>query len=297
MNEAVLLDAVTKAYGPVRAVNGVDLAVPAGQTVALLGPNGAGKSTSINLLLGLLSPDKGRAALFGGPPERAIRAGRVGVLPQEAKLIPRVTVRELVDFVRRGYPEPLPLEEVLELAGLTGLATRRADALSGGQARRVQFALAMAGDPELVVLDEPTTALDVEHRREFWNYLRAFAARGRTVLFSTHYLDEVEENADRVVVVAAGRTIADATPAGLREQVGGRTVTVRLGEHPVTRLGALPGVRAVRVSGGRAHLSSADADATVCALAQLGAVHEIEVTAVGLEEAFLALTNRERSAV
>ncbi|MGW0520340.1 ABC transporter ATP-binding protein [Crossiella sp. NPDC003009] len=297
MNEAVQLTAVTKAYGPVRAVNGVDLTVPTGQTVALLGPNGAGKSTTINLMLGLLVPDSGQVRLFGGTPESAIRAGRVGVLPQDAKLIPRVTVGELVDFVRRSYPSPLPLAEVLGLAGLTDLAARKADALSGGQARRVQFALAMAGDPELVVLDEPTTALDVEHRREFWSYLRAFAARGRTVLFSSHYLEEVQENADRVVVISAGRTLADATPAELRRQVGGTTVSLDpRGLNPV-QLHRLPGVLSVAMRGGRAHLSCADSDATVRGLAELGAIHELEVTGAGLEEAFMALTAQDRTAV
>lgn len=297
MNQAVQLTAVTKAYGPVRAVNGVDLTVPLGQTVALLGPNGAGKSTTINLLLGLLTPDSGQARLFGRGPEAAIRAGLVGVLPQDAKLIPRVTVAELVDFVRRSYPEPLPLAEVLGLAGLTDLANRKADALSGGQARRVQFALAMAGDPELVVLDEPTTALDVEHRREFWSYLRAFTARGRTVLFSSHYLEEVEENADRVVVISGGRTIADATPAQLRARVGGRTVSVDPVGRPVDELGRLPGVLSVSVRAGRAHLSCVDSDAVVRELAALGAVHDLEVTGAGLEEAFMALTAADRTAV
>ncbi|MCK2244277.1 MULTISPECIES: ABC transporter ATP-binding protein [unclassified Crossiella] len=297
MNEAVHLHAVTKAYGPVRAVNGVHLSVPAGQTVALLGPNGAGKSTTINLMLGLLAPDSGQVSLFGGTPEAAIRAGRIGVLPQDAKLIPRVTVAELVDFVRRSYPSPLPLAEVLGLAGLTDLAKRKADALSGGQARRVQFALAMAGDPELVVLDEPTTALDVEHRREFWTYLRAFAARGRTVLFSSHYLEEVAENADRVVVISNGRTIADATPDELRGRVGGRTVSLDPDGRRPDELQRLPGVLSVSLRGGRAYLSSADSDATVQALAQLGAIHDLEVTGAGLEEAFMALTASDRTAV
>ncbi|MGO1057270.1 ABC transporter ATP-binding protein [Crossiella sp. CA198] len=297
MNEAVHLHAVTKAYGSVRAVNGVHLSVPAGQTVALLGPNGAGKSTTINLMLGLLAPDSGQVSLFGGTPEAAIRAGRIGVLPQDAKLIPRVTVAELVDFVRRSYPSPLPLAEVLGLAGLTDLAKRKADALSGGQARRVQFALAMAGDPELVVLDEPTTALDVEHRREFWTYLRAFAARGRTVLFSSHYLEEVAENADRVVVISGGRTIADATPDELRGRVGGRTVSLDPDGRRPDELQRLPGVLSVSLRGGRAYLSSADSDATVQALAQLGAIHDLEVTGAGLEEAFMALTASDRTAV
>lgn len=186
---------------------------------------------------------------------------------------------------------------MLGLAGLTDLAKRKADALSGGQARRVQFALAMAGDPELVVLDEPTTALDVEHRREFWTYLRAFAARGRTVLFSSHYLEEVAENADRVVVISNGRTIADATPDELRGRVGGRTVSLDPDGRRPDELQRLPGVLSVSLRGGRAYLSSADSDATVQALAQLGAIHDLEVTGAGLEEAFMALTASDRTAV
>ncbi|WP_406386345.1 ATP-binding cassette domain-containing protein [Streptomyces sp. NBC_00211] len=279
-----------KAFGPVRAVAGIDLDVRRGETVALLGRNGAGKSTAISLLLGLNEPDAGSVRLFGQEPARAVRAGRVGAMLQEGRAVPRITVRELVAFVARTYPAPMPVAEALELAGLTELAGRRIDRLSGGQAQRVRFAVALAGNPELIVLDEPTAALDVEARRAFWESMRAFARRGNTVLFSTHYLEEADAHADRIVVVDAGRVVADGTGEQLRRAAGGSLVCVDLAGRPTEGLVGLPGVISVEVRGDRARLRTEDPDATVIALAGLGAVRGIEVTAPSLDDAFLALT-------
>ncbi|MBO3748559.1 ABC transporter ATP-binding protein [Streptosporangiaceae bacterium NEAU-GS5] len=278
---------VTKRFGPVTAVDDLSLTLSPGQTVALLGPNGAGKSTAIGVLLGLIPPDAGTATIFGLSPERAVRAGRVGAMPQEGGLIPRVTVRELVAFVAGTYPDPLPVPEILATAQITELAGRRLDKLSGGQAQRVRFAVAVAGDPDLLVLDEPTAALDVEARREFWDSMRGFAARGTTILFSTHYLEEADENADRIVVVNQGRVIADGSGADIKKTVALTTVTVT--SPPGVALPELPGVTSVEVRGDRVHLRSVDSDATVLALAAAGAVRDLEVTPANLEDAFLRL--------
>ncbi|WP_079138241.1 ABC transporter ATP-binding protein, partial [Actinacidiphila rubida] len=225
---AVRLTAVHKRFGAVRAVAGVDLEIGRGETLALLGRNGAGKSTTIGLLLGLDQPDGGGVELFGGPPARAVRAGRVGAMLQDGHPIPRVTVAELVAFVAAAYPCPMPAAEALELAGIGALGGRRVDRLSGGQAQRLRFALAVAGNPWLIVLDEPTAALDVEARRAFWRAMRGYAARGNTVLFSTHYLEEADENADRIVVMDRGRIVADGSGERIKQAVGGTLVSFDL---------------------------------------------------------------------
>ncbi|GII58080.1 ABC transporter ATP-binding protein [Planotetraspora thailandica] len=290
--DAVSLTAVTKSFGAVRAVDGLTLTIPRGSTVALLGPNGAGKSTTIGMLLGLIPPDSGKAALFGLDPGQAVRRGLAGAMPQEGGLIPRVTIGELLTFLAGTYPAPLPLDQVLALAQMTGLRNRRVDKLSGGQAQRVRFAMALIGDPGLIVLDEPTAALDVEARREFWNGMRTLAGRGKTILFSTHHLGEADEQADRFVVIDRGRVVADGTSTEIKKIVALTTVSVTAPAE-VGWLGDLPGVRRMEVRGDRAHLRSADPDATVMALAEAGAVRNLEVAPAGLEDAFVALTSKE----
>ncbi|MFF4485454.1 ABC transporter ATP-binding protein [Streptomyces sp. NPDC001544] len=288
---AVSFRGAVKAYGELRAVDGVDLEITHGETVALLGRNGAGKSTTIALLLGLLEADAGRVELFGAAPERAVRAGRVGAMLQEARAVPRVTVGELVSFVASRYPDPLPVTRALELAGIAELAGRRVDRLSGGQTQRVRFAVALAGDPSLLVLDEPTAALDVEARRAFWQSMRAYARQGHTVLFSTHYLEEADAHADRILVIDRGRIVADGTGETLRRAAGGNLVSFDLAGRGTDDLALLPGVRSVEVRGDRARLRSDDSDATVIALAELGAIRGLEVAPASLEDAFLALTS------
>ncbi|BDM67699.1 ABC transporter ATP-binding protein [Streptomyces nigrescens] len=288
---AVAFSGVTRSYGAVRAVDGIDLRIAAGETVALLGRNGAGKSTTLNMLLGLLPPSSGTVRLFGGEPETAVRAGRVGAMLQDGKAIPRVTVRELVGFVAATYPRPMDVAEALELAGLAEFAGRRVDRLSGGQAQRVRFAVALAGNPDLLVLDEPTAALDVEARRTFWRAMRAYARRGNTIVFSTHYLEEADDHADRIVVIDRGRVVADGSGEAIKRRAGGSLVSFDLAGAPTAPLSTLPGVHSVEVRGDRALLRTADSDATVLALAGLGLVRGLEVTAASLEDAFLTLTS------
>ncbi|MGW5264053.1 ABC transporter ATP-binding protein [Microbispora sp. NPDC004025] len=289
---AIAFTEVTRRYGDVVAVDGIDLEVPAGATVALLGPNGAGKSTSITMLLGLLRPTSGEIRVFGEPPRTAVANGEIGAMLQEGALIPELSVAETVDFVRRLYPRPLPLEEILRLADLTEIARRRADRLSGGQTQRVRFALAIAGGPKLLLLDEPTAAMDVESRRRFWDNMRAYAAKGRTILFATHYLEEADENADRVVVIARGRIVADGSAAGIKAGVAGQAVSFLLGEQPVTGLDALPGATGVELQGARVTLRTTDLDATVAALYRTTTldIRDLQLHEADLEDAFLALT-------
>ncbi|MEX0173776.1 ATP-binding cassette domain-containing protein [Streptomyces sp. LMG1-1-1.1] len=293
---AVAFRGVTKTFGTVRAADGLDLTVRRGETVALLGRNGAGKSTAIGLLLGLDEPDSGRIALFGDTPDRAVAAGRIGAMLQEGRPVPRVTVRELVGFVARTYPSPMPVAEALALAGLTDLADRRVDRLSGGQTQRVRFAVALAGNPELIVLDEPTAALDVEARQEFWDSMRGYARRGNTVLFSTHYLEEADEYADRIVVLDSGRIVAEGTSAELKRAAGGGLVSFDLAGGPTDWLGPLPGVTSFEIRGDRARLRTEDSDATVRALAQRDAIRSLEVARVSLNDAFLTLTRKPDTA-
>ena len=293
MTNAVSFAGVSKSYGNVSAVDDLALSIKRGETVALLGPNGAGKSTTISMLLGLISPDEGTVRLFDESPHEAVAAGLVGSMLQEAGLPGNVKVGELVSFVRGLYPEPLPVEEILATAGLADLAGRRSDKLSGGQTARVRFALALAGDPDLLVLDEPTAAMDVESRRAFWKSMRSHAATGRTILFSTHYLEEADANADRIVVMAGGRIVADGSGAEIKGTVGGRTVSFDLAGNSSEGLDRLPGVVSAEFHGDRANLRSTDSDATVTTLiGERGTPHNLEINGAGLEDAFLALTTK-----
>ncbi|WP_338696016.1 ABC transporter ATP-binding protein [Streptomyces sp. Q6] len=287
---AVRFTGAVRTFGDVRAVDGLDLEIAPGETVALLGRNGAGKSTAIALLLGLDEPQEGGVELFGTAPGDAVRQGRVGAMLQEGRAVPWVTVAELVGFVAGRYPAPMDVTEALRLAGIEELAGRRVDKLSGGQTQRVRFAVALAGNPALIVLDEPTAALDVEARHAFWASMRAYARRGHTVLFSTHYLEEADANADRIVVIDHGRVVADGSGDELRRAGGGSSVSFDLAGRGTQDLALLPGVLSVEVRGDRARLRSADPDATVMALAALDAVRNLEVRAASLDDAFMALT-------
>ncbi|MFG3057081.1 ATP-binding cassette domain-containing protein [Streptomyces sp. NPDC048231] len=294
---AVSFTGAVKTYGAVRAVDGVDMRIAQGETVALLGRNGAGKSTAISLLLGLVQADEGTVELFGAAPERSVLAGRVGAMLQDSRAVPRVTVRELVSFVAGRYPAPMPVAHALELAGITDLAGRRVDRLSGGQTQRVRYAVALAGNPSLLVLDEPTAALDVEARHAFWRSMREYAGLGRTVLFSTHYLEEADAHADRIIVIDRGRVVADGTGEQLRRAAGGNLVSIDLDGPGTEGLTLLPGVRSMEVRGDRALLRTDDSDATVIALAELGAIRGLEVAPASLDDAFLALTAPEMEIV
>jgi ABC-2 type transport system ATP-binding protein len=274
----------------VRAVDGVTVAIERGEVVALLGPNGAGKTTTISLLLGLLAPDRGEAQLFGAPPGVAVSQGRVGAMLQDGGLLDGVRVVELLTMLQSLYPAPMPVHRAVVLAQLEGLERRRTDRLSGGQSQRLRVACALIGNPELLVLDEPTAAMDVEARRAFWGAMQDLAEEGRTVLFSSHYLEEADAFADRVIVVGAGRVVADGSPAHIKSTIGARVVRCRLARPDAAGLATLAGVRSVSAHGERVELRTTDSDATLRALlARWPAAHDIEVNGAGLEDAFLAL--------
>jgi ABC-2 type transport system ATP-binding protein len=287
---AVRLVGLTKRYGPVTAVAGVDLDIPAGEIVALLGPNGAGKSTTIDMLLGLTRPDAGSATLYGLAPAEAIRRGRVGAVLQSGGLMPDLTVAETVRLAASLHRRGRPVAEILTRAGVTELASRRIAQLSGGQQQRVRFALALVAAPDLIVLDEPTAGLDVEARRAFWAALREETGRGRTVLFATQYLDEADDYADRIVLLRAGQIVADGTSAQIKTAVSGRTVTATLPAANLAALAALPGVDAVQARGETVWLHSTDSDATLRTLLATTPARDVEVAGGDLEAAFLALT-------
>ncbi|MBO4159832.1 ABC transporter ATP-binding protein [Micromonospora antibiotica] len=279
-------DQATRRYGDVLALDRVDLTVSAGELVGLLGPNGAGKSTLINMLVGLRRPSAGRVELFGGDPRQPASRRQLGVTPQETGLPGTLRVSEVVDFVAAHFPDPVPRGELLDRFGLTDQAKRQTGGLSGGQRRRLAVALAFVGRPRLVVLDEPTTGLDVEARHTLWEAIRSFHADGGTVLLSSHYLEEVEALAQRVVVLGQGRVLADDTVGAIRDIVGVRRVSLAADDLP-----ALPGVVATEHTDGRTHLLTTDADQLVRDLVTAGvAFRDLEVRPTSLEEAFLTIT-------
>jgi ABC-2 type transport system ATP-binding protein len=291
----IRLQGLTKSFpssqGLVRAVRGVDMSIAAGETVALLGPNGAGKSTTIDMLLGLLDPDEGSVSVFGRSPTEAVAQGAVGAMLQTGALIKDLSVRELVTMIASLYPAPLGVEEVLELTGTSGFAAQRTNKLSGGQTQRVRCAIALVSNPELLVLDEPTAAMDVEGRHSFWATMREFAARGKTVLFATHYLEEADSYADRAVLMAHGEIVADGPTNEIKAMVGTRTIRATLPDVDLDALAALPGVSGAERRGELATLNCTDSDAAIRALlAAYPDARDIEITAAGLEQAFLELT-------
>ncbi|MEU0806219.1 ABC transporter ATP-binding protein [Streptomyces sp. NPDC005970] len=289
----VAFDKVNKSYGSVRAVADLDLTLHEGETVALLGPNGAGKSSTLDLLLGLRTPDSGAVRLFGTSPRQAIEGGRVGAMLQSGGLMEDVTVQELVRLACDLHPRAHPVRQVLEQAGITEIADRKVNKLSGGQEQRVRFALATAGASDLIVLDEPTTGMDVSSRQTFWAAMRAQARQGRTILFATHYLEEADTIADRVIVLHRGRVLADGSSAEIKAMAGARRIAFELDEPAdEAALRALPCLTGIEISGRTVRMRSSDADATVHALYGLGVYPRgIEVAGLGLEQAFLAITD------
>jgi ABC-2 type transport system ATP-binding protein len=287
-----LVKSFRSAQGTVEAVRGIDVSIAAGETVALLGPNGAGKSTTIDMMLGLLRPDSGSVTVFGRSPREAVAAGLVGAMLQTGALIRDLSVRELVAMMASLYPQPMDVEEVISLAGLGDAAGQRTQKLSGGQTQRVRFAVAVVGQPELLVLDEPTVSMDVEGRREFWTAMREYAARGRTVIFATHYLEEADASADRAVLIAHGRIVADGPTTEIKAQVGTRTIRATLPDATIAELSALPGVASAERRGEAVVLRCSDSDRAIAALlARFPSACDIEITGAGLEDAFLELTS------
>lgn len=286
---AIQLTGLTKTYGTLTAVDRLDLDVPAGQILALLGPNGAGKSTATEMIIGLTAPDAGSARVFGLDPVAAVRAGRTGAMLQNGALLADTTVGRLLRMMHGLHLNPLPLAEVIEMADVGKILKTSTSKLSGGQAQRVRFALAILADPQLIMLDEPTVGLDVDARRRFWRIMDSLTDSGRTVVFATHYLDEADEFADRIVVLNEGRVVADGTGAQIKERVGGRHVSFT---GPDQDWSTVDGVVGVERDGERVTLNSSDADATLRALFTgpgADAISNVEVAPVRLEDAFLAL--------
>jgi ABC-2 type transport system ATP-binding protein len=294
---AISFEQVSKNYGDVRAVRELTLQIPRGKAVAFLGPNGAGKSTSIEMMLGLRKASSGRVTVFGKTPRQAMVAGNVGAMLQSGGLPQDVTVRELLELMSRLHPKPLPVDEVLRRANIADLADRKADKLSGGQTQRVRFAIAIAGDSELIVLDEPTTGMDVENRQIFWASMKAEAERGKTILFATHYLEEADHIADQVIVINKGRLLANGTVADIKAMAGFQRVSFRLPGITREQLIDLPHAVSIEVINDRVQIQTADSDKTFYALLDQGLrPMELEITALGLEQAFVAITERDNGA-
>ena len=293
MAAVVELRGARKRFGEVEAVKGVDLAIGAGELVALLGPNGAGKTTSISLMLGLRRPTAGEARLFGLAPEDRRARSRCGVMLQESGTTGVLTVREIVDLFRAYYPAPLPTARAIELAGLEAKAGARIGTLSGGERQRLYFALAVCGDPEALFLDEPTVGMDVEARRGVLESIRALSAAGKTIVLTTHYLEEADQLAHRIVVIDHGVVIADATPRKIKSRIPSKRVnfSVETAVGEATFRG-LP-VRNLELADHRVRLLSNEPETVLRGLFERGVVmHDLEVTGADLEEAFLSMTRR-----
>jgi ABC-2 type transport system ATP-binding protein len=290
---AVDLRGVTKRYGPVTAVDDLTLAIEPGEIVAFLGPNGAGKTTTVDMMLGLSRPDAGSIAVYGRKPAEAIARGEVAAVMQSGGLLKDLTVAETVRLTGTLFPHARPAGEVLDRAGIADIGDRLVGKCSGGQQQRLRFALALLSDPLLMVLDEPTTGMDVEGRRDFWSAIRQDASRGRTVLFATHYLDEADAYADRIVLIRQGRIVADGTTAEIKAMASGRTVRATLAGVNRVALASLPGVEDVEVRGDTVIVRAKDSDGVARFLLNETAARDLEITAHNLEDAFLALTGDE----
>ena len=278
-----------------RAVDDIDLTINRGEIVALLGPNGAGKTTTLDMVVGLTNPTDGDVSVFGNAPRRAVRAGRVSAVLQSGGLLRDLSVQETVSLIASTFPNALPVDEVMERAGITEIAKRRVSKCSGGEQQRLRFALALLPDPDLLILDEPTAGMDVTARRAFWSTMREDARAGRTVIFATHYLEEADAFAQRIVMMAAGKIVADGTTTEIRARASGRTVSARLDEAgtqaALAQLRSTPGVHSVTAESGRVQVHASDSDAiALTLLTELGGT-ELEISSGSLDQAFVALTS------
>jgi len=284
------LEGVNMNYGNIRALRGVDFQVRTGEVVALLGPNGAGKTTAVKLLLGLLQPNSGRARVFGGDPTNPENRMRTGAMLQVGRVPETLRVREHIDLFSSYYQKPMPSADVLAAVGLDKLGDRKFGDLSGGQRQRVLFALAICGDPDMLFLDEPTVGLDVEARRMLWDEIRRMVSRGKTVLLTTHYLQEADALADRIAVINQGEIIAQGTPSEIKAKTAGKRIRC-ITTLSVNTLRQIPGVTDVKEDREAVELHAIEAEPIVRELlARDTGLSGLEVTSAGLEEAFLALT-------
>ncbi len=287
---AASLEEVCKNYGEVRALRNVNFAARTGEVVALLGPNGAGKTTVVKLLLGLMPPNAGRVRVLGGDPTNPENRMRTGAMLQVGRVPETLRVREHIDLFSSYYSKPLPLKKVVAAAGLEKFVDRKFGDLSGGQRQRVLFALAICGDPDLLLLDEPTVGLDVEARRALWDEIRNLVGRGKTIVLTTHYLEEADALADRIAVINEGTIIAEGTPADIKKQTSGKRIrcVTNLG---VASLRQISGVTEVREDREAVEIHAIEAEPVVRELlARDPRLSGLEITSAGLEEAFLALT-------
>ena len=289
---AVRLAAVSKSFGDVRAVRGMDLEIQPGEMVAFLGPNGAGKTTTIDMVLGLSHPSAGEVEVFGMPPRQAIARGLVAAVMQTGGLLKDLTVRETVQYTASLFADTKPVDAVLESAGITGIANRKVARCSGGEQQRLRFAMALLSDPALLLLDEPTTGMDVEGRRSFWTAIRDDAREGRAVLFATHYLEEADLYADRVVLISNGSLVADGTGSEIKALASGRTVRATLPHPDTAAISRLGGVERVELRGEQVYVHARDSDLVARYLLTETLARDLEITTHGLEDAFLSLTGR-----
>src|SRR3954447_23903849 len=296
---AVSLSGVTKRFGDVEAVRGIDLELQQGEIVAFLGPNGAGKTTTIDMVLGLSRPTSGEVGVLGLEPRQAIARGLVSAVMQTGGVIQDPTGREAVESTASLFADSKPVDEVLANAGITGIAGRKVAKCSGGEQQRLRFAMALLPDPALLLLDEPTTGMDVEGRRTFWSAIRRDAEKGRTVLFATHYLEEADQYADRIVLISNGRIVADGSGSEIRALTSGRTVRATIpaiNDEAAHRLAAIGGVDGVELRGDTVLLHAKDSDAVARYLLTETDARDLEITSRGLEDAFLSLTGRPDAA-
>jgi ABC-2 type transport system ATP-binding protein len=290
----VELVGASKRYGEVRALHDVSLAIEPGEVLAMLGPNGAGKTTSISLMLGSRQPTSGKARLFGLDPRDLKARSRIGVMLQESGVPGMLKVEELVGLFASYYPSPLKASEAIAIAGLEEKSKAMVKDLSGGQRQRLYFALAVCGNPDVLFLDEPTVGMDVEGRRRFLQEIGEFAAKGRTIVLTTHYLEEADQLARRVIVIDRGDVIADSTPAAIKARVAGKRISF-LSSKPITArdLEGLP-LKSQQVDDHRVRLLTNEPEAVLRGLFRRGVeMNELEVVGADLEEAFLAMTRHE----
>jgi ABC-2 type transport system ATP-binding protein len=293
---AVELTRVHKNFGHVRAVDGVDLELTSGEIVAILGPNGAGKTTTIDMILGLSQPSAGHVSVYGMHPRQAITRGLISAVMQTGGLLRDLTVFETVEYTASLFARAQNPREALSRAGIADIADRRVGKCSGGEQQRLRFAMALLSDPELLVLDEPTTGMDVEGRRAFWSAIRKDAEQGRTVLFATHYLEEADAYADRIVLLRHGKVVADGTAAQIKAMAAGRTVRATLPGATEAMLQDVPGAEEVEVRGDTVLIHSKDSDATARYLLTSTPAKDLEIIARGIEDAFIALTGDDTQA-
>jgi len=288
---AIALRGIRKSFGSVQAVRDIDLDVAPGEIVAFLGPNGAGKTSTIDIILGLSQPTAGTVSVYGMHPRAAISRGLVSAVMQTGGLLKDLTVRETAQYTASLFVQATPVQDALQRAGIASIGDRRVGKCSGGEQQRLRFAMALLSDPELLILDEPTTGMDVEGRRGFWAAIRQDAAQGRTVLFATHYLEEADAYADRIILLRHGQIVADGTSAEVKAMAAGRTVRATLPAADPAELSALPGAESVEVRGDTVRVHSTDSDAVARYLLTSTPARDLEITTRGLEDAFIALTS------